>query len=420
MSFDQPILLLSLLLFCGYSTSIFFKKYGIPKVATLLLIGFIISNIMQSNKEIFQELNTWYVLIESAALGFIGFKIGNELNIYRSNNINTGKRLLFYLLLAEAGVTFLIVFSLVYINGGNFLLSITLSGLATVTAPAATWEIMKKHNANNLEMTRSIWMRTFGGVFAVILVESMLVFVAIKLEGTFSAGKLIFVLSQEIGIAIVIGMFVGFVLNIIIENIPEERITSLVIFIILIFMIGFAIIMQISIILVAIAIGVIGPNLHSEKFRKNGKYLSSLMSPILLIFFILVGARVNISDFSYFPFLAFIYLIFHPFGKIIGIYLGATLINKEAKIKDNLGFGLLTQGGVVIGLATLAANVFHQADSATLAEFILATVVISTIISEIISTFFTKHVIKRAGEPKMSQTTNLINFISVSRSIEFN
>ena len=126
------------------------------------------------------------------------------------------------------------------------------------------------------------------------------------------------------------------------------------------------------------------------------------------------------SDFSSFPFLALIYIIFHPVGKIIGIYYGTILINQEVTIKDNLGLGLLAQGGVVIGLASLASNIFHEADYIILGEFILATIVISTILTEIISSFFTKHTVRRSEKAKITQLIKLINFKSDVRSIEYN
>lgn len=394
-SIEEQFLLLGILMFLGYGSAIVLKKYGIPNVVAYLLVGFFTANTILTDINFVEDLHQWYIISETLALGLIGYKIGTELKL---NLLRAKSKIITILLIAEAGGAFIIVFSVVYLFWGNFLLSIILAGLATATAPAATLEVLRKLKAKGPLTSKLQWLLAFDDVLAVVIIEGILVFVSIKLGGVLTVGSYFSKLFQEIGIAILFGFLVGYILNQIIEKTDDDLIIVKFSIGVIIFVIGFSFMLHTSVILATMSLGATMTNLNGNNYLKSGTLLSLFVSPILIIFFILVGARVSFADFSPFPVLALFYLIARSIGKIGGTFIGANFLESDKTIRNNLGFGLLAQGGVAIGLASLANEILADAGEGELGLLIITTITISTIFSEIIGAFLTKFAVQRAGE----------------------
>ena len=80
-------------------------------------------------------------------------------------------------------------------------------------------------------------------------------------------------------------------------------------------------------------------------------------------------------------------------GKIFGSFLGATITKSSPTVKKWLGFALIPQAGVAIGLTIVAANVVPQ-----YANEIRAVVLCATLIYELVGPAITKFALKKAGE----------------------
>ncbi len=87
-------------------------------------------------------------------------------------------------------------------------------------------------------------------------------------------------------------------------------------------------------------------------------------------------------------------------GKSIGAYLGAIVSNAPSVIRKYLGFGLLSQAGVAIGLAMEALHTFNTLGPAGKELGLMAINVIAgtTFIFQIIGPPLTRFAIFRAGE----------------------
>ena len=80
-------------------------------------------------------------------------------------------------------------------------------------------------------------------------------------------------------------------------------------------------------------------------------------------------------------------------GKISGSAVGAVSCHAEKKITKYLGFSLIPQAGVAIGLSLLAQNVLPDKGAQ-----IRAIILCATLIYELIGPGITKASLKRAGE----------------------
>ncbi|MFV2016696.1 MAG: cation:proton antiporter [Candidatus Heimdallarchaeota archaeon] len=167
---------------------------------------------------------------------------------------------------------------------------------------------------------------------------------------------------------------------------------------ILVFVMGAAIFLGTSVITASMVVGIVSTNRLGDNYVKMSDLLEVVMSPIVMLFFVLVGTRVTFGDFTPFPILAFIYLLARSVGKVFGAYGGTKYVGADPVLKNNLGLGLLAQGGVAIGLVAIANDILVEAGEPNLGGILIATIIISTIFSEILGSIGTTIAVDRSGE----------------------
>ena len=131
--------------------------------------------------------------------------------------------------------------------------------------------------------------------------------------------------------------------------------------------------------------------------------LDRFTSPIYMIFFVLSGASLDLRVFtgdSWYVVLliALIYIIFRVVGKYSGAFIGSTVTKCEPQVKKYLGFTLVPQAGVAIGLATTANKMFIEEGAAEAGIMVVAIVLTSTLIYELAGPLISKWALTKAGE----------------------
>jgi Kef-type K+ transport system membrane component KefB len=123
-----------------------------------------------------------------------------------------------------------------------------------------------------------------------------------------------------------------------------------------------------------------------------------------MIFFIISGASLDLTVFTgdkalIVIIIALIYIFSRAAGKWSGAFTGALITKAEPTVKKYLGFALIPQAGVAIGLATSSAAIFgeHEA-TAPIGALIVAIILTSTLVYELIGPFITKVALEKAGE----------------------
>jgi hypothetical protein len=88
------------------------------------------------------------------------------------------------------------------------------------------------------------------------------------------------------------------------------------------------------------------------------------------------------------------------FGKFGGAWLGGHISGAVPAVRDNLGFGLLSQAGVAMGLAIASSERFSDCGEAGIALGVLIINVIcaTTFVVQVIGPIFVKFAIRRADE----------------------
>ena len=115
---------------------------------------------------------------------------------------------------------------------------------------------------------------------------------------------------------------------------------------------------HLSALLAAMTLGAVMANVAPFPSRSLGDQVASLAAPILIGFFVLAGAHLRADLLPALGWLGVLYLLARFAGKLGGAFLGAWLGNAPPQVRSNVGYGLLSQVGIAIGLSLVVAAEF--------------------------------------------------------------
>lgn len=396
---EYPIAILGALLFGGFFVAFLLRQFKIPNVVGFLLAGFIARNYFFPTIFEIPEIEIWFELGEAMALGLIGFTIGTELNI---SKFMKKPKIISALLIAEVSATFIGVYALVYLFTKNFILSLILAGISTSTAPAATIEVIRKNRAEGALSDIFYFLLAFDDLIAIVIVEGVLSYLVVLTTNSFTIFAFFESILQEIGIAVVVGLLIGIFLDFLIEVRIKDQLEMMEFTLaVLVFTIGFAMYLHTSVVLTTMVIGIVATNKGGNNYEKSKDLLELIMSPVIAVFFVLAGARITFANFFPFPLVIVFYLVGRLGGKFLGPTLMARKLDVSDSVKQNVGTGLLAQGGIALGLVFTAREILAQSANAKLiaiGDLAIAVIIVSTAISELIGSFTVYFGLKRAGE----------------------
>ena len=136
---------------------------------------------------------------------------------------------------------------------------------------------------------------------------------------------------------------------------------------------------------------------------------------VLMLFFILSGAELNVRMFGENPWLIIciaLYVIFRCVGKYFGTMLGAAVTKSDKNVRRYLGITLFPQAGVAIGMATMCKSEFAKAaqnamqagnevlstELASVGANIVTITMCAVLIYELVGPVLTKWSLAKAGE----------------------
>ncbi len=366
------------------------KLLGLPNVTGYLVAGVIIGPC------VFQIIpNEWVgslTLLVNVALGFIAFSIGSEFHIKKIAKI--GKSV-FVITLFQALITTAMVDIGLLIFGVEPAVAISLGAIATATAPAATLMVIHQYNAKG--PVTSILMPVVAlddAIGLMVFSVSLSVSKLLALEnGKISVVEMLVDPILEIVLSLVVGAIIGVVLTVGLGffHSRSNRLTAIICAVFL----GTSIssIFGLSSLLLCMAIGAVMANFYHESEKMID--LTEHWTPIILmLFFIISGAELDLAIIPTVGILGVLYLVFRSAGKYIGARLGAAVVKEEPNVRKYLGVALLPQAGVAIGMSQIVV-------SSLPAEYgtpIRAVVLCATLVYELVGPLLTKLVLTKAGE----------------------
>ncbi len=398
------------------------KRFKLPEVSGYLVFGLILGPslmLLFGGGEGFItsiDQNT-LKFISEIALAFIAFSIGSEFSISQMKKV--GKKINTITMLEVIGVVIAVFLILFFIpkpepimtgyqpfSSGNIAFGLILASMSAATAPAATLMVMRQYRAYG-PLTKTVLPVTALDDIYGIVIFGFFILIAQMLTSTTSMPVWLMITKPFIEVfgSIIIGLVLGFVLSKIVVKFDKIRDDMQVLSIIVVFL-GIGVSVQlnnyfsqynlgISSLLINIMIGTMIANMV-KKPQGVFNSLNDFTTPFYVVFFTLAGASLNLGIIKtsvLVSILAVAYIIARGFGKYAGARTGAKITDAEPVVQKYLGFALLPQGGVSLGLLVVVSS-----QMPTFYPLISTIIMLSILIYETTGPIFAKYAISKAGE----------------------
>lgn len=368
-------------------------KFKLPHVTGYLLGGILIGPSVLNLVP--KEMSSSLGIISEVALGFIAYSIGSEIKLDHLRK--AGKSLITITLFESLTPVLLVTLSMIFLFKQSVPFAITIGAIAAATAPAATIMIIKQYKAKGpvvdtllpvVAMDDGVAIISFGIAFTIA--KSLL-----KASGQFNFVHAFLFPIGEILLALILGFAIGLLLSYLIPKLKgEDELLSSVVALLFI-SIGIAEFLHVSTLLVCMMVGITVANL-SEKSVKILNVINRLTPPIFISFFTLAGVELELGVLKYAGLLGVGYIVFRTVGKAGGAFVGSRLAKSHKNVQKYLGFTLLPQAGVAIGLSMIA-----QTAMPSLGTTIRTIILSSTVIYELAGPLISKTALIKAGEIKV-------------------
>ncbi|MGF7060936.1 cation:proton antiporter [Brassicibacter mesophilus] len=386
----NPFVSLGIALIAGIILGRLVGKFKVPSVAGYILAGLLIgvSGLKILNTESIEKLS----FISDFALGIIAFNIGSEL---KYSVIKKLGKSIFVIAVCEALGAFTLVSLITFFITKQIAISLILGAVSSATAPAATIMVLKEFNAKGPLTSTLLGVVAIDDAICLMIysVAASVAKVFVKHE-VITLYKVLFHPIIEITLSVSIGVILGFILSYLLYISRNDSESLTLIIGIIVALVGISLKFGLSPLLSTMSLGVALAN-FSSKSRRAFSIIESFSPPFIAAFFTLAGARLNVLLLPQIGLIGVSYLLFRIVGKIAGAYIGASISKAPDTVRKNIGFGLLSQVGVAVGLAIVVNREFVDTN---IGPLIITILLSTTIITEIIGPIATKNAIIKAKE----------------------
>jgi Kef-type K+ transport system membrane component KefB len=395
---------LGLFIAVTYLGSKLFQRIGFPQVVGFIIIGFLHgpSFLNAIPLELIDQLS----FVSIIALGLIGYDMGSHLHLGELRKLG---RSIMFILIFEAVGTFLIVTAGVYAWTQSLYTALIFGAISSATAPAATVDVLAEYDAAGPLTTSLLTVVGLDDVLSLILFS----ITAVVAETILVGGKQLSWLEMleipliEIGGSVLVGTAVGLLLGYIMGRMKSQHDVMAVSIGLILLSAGISQTFGFSLILTTMVAGFVVVNCN-EAHSTNIRFTIEQAGPVIyVLFFALVGARFQLSLLPTMGVLGLLYIILRSSGKFAGAYLGGRIGSAQKSVQQYLGFGLLSQAGVTVGLAIASAERFSALGpkGEALGSLVINVITASTFIVQIIGPVGVKFAITRAGEVGQAKLT---------------
>ena len=350
--------------------------FRLPDVTAYLVVGVIIGPSILGRLGIegigfinFEEVES-LAIISDVALGFIAFAIGNEFKLEEVKKI--GKQA-FTIGILQAVITTIIVDIVliavhILVKGSITIpMVIMLGAIAAATAPAATIMVVRQYKAKGPVTDILLPVVALDDAVGLVVFAISSGIASSFMSGNVRLLNLALEPIFEITLSVLFGSFVAIILTYLERffHSNSNRIILIIASIILtvaIAKLSFKIMnfnLVFSPLLVCMTLGTVFCNICplSEDLMERADTWSK---PILVLFFVLSGAELNLSVFKNALVVAIgiVYVIARTTGKYFGARISSNISGSCDTVKKYLGITLLPQAGVALGMSAIVAESF--------------------------------------------------------------
>lgn len=402
-SLETEILLsLTIILLMGFLITRITKLLKLPNVTAYIIAGVLIGptvfNIIPS--EIINRMG----FISDIALAFIAFGVGK---FFKKDVLKQTGTKVVIITIFEAVMAFILVtlamhylFKIDKDDTWNF--SLLIGAIATATAPASTIMTIKQYNAKGHFVNTLLQIVALDDVVCLLIFSVASAITNSSSEGTLSFMSILLPIVYNLGV-IVLGFLLGFLLNKILSPKRSKDNRLIIIVAMLLGLSGLCGILDISPLLACMVFGATYINVSYDKELYH--QLDNFTPPIMTIFFVLSGMKLDIESLKAAGIIGVAYFIIRIIGKYMGAFIGCCVTKEEKPLRNYLGLALIPQAGVSIGLAFLAERMLPTELGTMLVTIILS----SSVLYELIGPACAKFAIFKTSiiTPLQAQNDNI-------------
>ncbi|MGP1489701.1 MAG: cation:proton antiporter [Treponema sp.] len=376
----------SLILISGFFVTRFTKKLQLPKVSGYILAGILIdpSGLHLIHHDFIVNLD----VISVMALSFIAFDMGRYFK--RSDDKKEIWKVVFITLCESLFAGLLVTLVMLFVFKMKLSFSLLLGAIATATAPASTIMTIKEYNGKGPFVDLLLRITAFDDVVCLFVFSIMVAVVNAQESNVFS----IMSIARPIGLnafALVLGFLTALCMEFLIteKRSFDNRLILAVAF--LFFISGICSYMEVSPLLACMVCGAVYYNRTNDKTLFD--QMNNFSPPVMSSFFIISGMNMDLSIMLTAGVIGVAYFFIRIIGKYFGAYTSCKLLAVEKKVTDNMGFALMPQAGVAIGLAFMGKMMLPEKEGLILFNIILA----SSVLYELMGPITAKIALIRAG-----------------------
>lgn len=403
------ILILSLLIGLGFVFGKLASRIGLPTVSGYLVAGLIIgvfSGIVPLIPIDYEKNKTTFNILSEITLSFIAFGIGSEFLFSKLKK--SGKTVVLITIMeviGAIGVVFLAMYLFVPFTNMGFnskerlSFSLIIATMSAATAPAATIMVIRQFRTKGPVTDTILPVAALDDVIGIIAFGLVLPIARILtpvdpsnvMQLTFwniVKGPIV-----EVFGSIAVGIALGFLLSLFSkQDDPRDELQVKTIFFVLVGL-GLSQLLGLSSLLVNIAVGTMLVNLR-ENSDRSFRIINNFVPVFYILFFAIAGATLELDVLVTVGLIGVIYVVARAVGKILGAYTGSSIAKADPNVKKYLGFALLPQGGISIGLSLMV----QQHLAANVSQNVVTIILFSILIYESSGPIFAKLALKKADE----------------------
>jgi Kef-type K+ transport system membrane component KefB len=369
------------------------KFVRLPEVVGYLAVGVVVGPSVMG--WVSQENLTTLSVFSQVALGLILFSVGSIFDLERVRTVGLG---VLRVTLAESLLAALLVCAAMLALGQSWQSSLLLGAIAMATAPASTLMVIRECNASGpltetllgvIGVNNILCLTAFATVAGVIDLRSNL-----GGEGEFFQAlyRSLYPLVWQLIGSVALGFLVGLLLASWATRVNEHGELLILLTGCVLLCVGVALLLELSTLLASLAVGATMANLSADS-RRLFHALASSDPPFYAIFFVIAGADLNLALLKTIGALGVVYVLARVTGKFIGAKFGARREGMEDVVQRLLGFGLIAQAGLALGLVVTINRRYPE-----LAPGVATVVLAAVALSELIGPIAIRLAIVRSGE----------------------
>ena len=316
--------------------------------------------------------------VTDIALALIAFGVGKYMKIknFRGNILKVVVITLFETLTTMALITLIMHFAFRL----DLPFSLLIGAIASCTAPASTIMNIRTLKAKGEFVQTTIQVIAIDNLIAIIAFSIS----AAVVQGGAAVNPEVIVMPVVMNIiGIAVGFLMGFIMKYLIKAV-ETNDSRLVVTIASVIVITYICsVMDISPLLTSMALGATYINITEDK--KLYKLINQFSPPVLMIFFVVSGMRLNISMLKSAGIIGIVYFIARIIIKYASSFIGSAVVRMARPVRLYLGLALIPQAGVSVGLCVLAQRMLPEETGSLLSAIILSSAVLYEIVGPVLS-----------------------------------